>query len=729
MASIQGAESHYMDDDFTADDMNQPLLNFEEIKAMLYRQRFIFLLLVPIALLIGFVVTMLMTPIYEATAKVQIEADTNSIVDQDGDVIQQVRGAEFTRFMMGKLAILRSSKTAEAVANELNLIGSNDFLEVMNVEPVLEPAVGETLAQTRRQQTLEVLSENLVVDTETGSNVANVIFQSPDGELSKRVANAYAEGLITANIAQRFETASYAREFLEKEIANAKELLEDSERASIEYARNSQIIDASDGISTQEGESSPKSITTANLVQGNSDLAEARTARVLAEQRWRQAQRTSLMNLPEVQSSPAIQNLQAQAAQNQAQITELSRRYKPGHPAFKEARANSGEIDAQINRLARDIRNSIESEYRTAASQEQALAQQVEGFKSETLEEQNRRVELNLLAREVDTNRTQYDALLERYKNVSTASDVVTNNITIIDEANSALQVAPRWPINMAIALLAGLGLAAGLAFLRETWNNTVGSTDDVQRKLSLPVLGVTPIVEMDQTLLAELGDPKSVLSEAYSSIRSSLDFSTRDGAPKSVLVTSAQASEGKSTTAVALAQNFGRMGKKVLLVDADLRSPSLHTYTNSKNNAGFVAVSTGQAVLADNVISDDRMQFDLLPSGPIPPNPVEILAAENIERFLREVAHGYDHVVFDGPPVMGLADAPQISRATAGTIFVAQAGGAATSVLQNAVERLRQAGARISGAVLSRFDSESRGYGHNYGYHYDYGSSRASEA
>ena len=181
---------------------------------------------------------------------------------------------------------------------------------------------------------------------------------------------------------------------------------------------------------------------------------------------------------------------------------------------FAKLEERIGEIDAQINRLARDIRSSIESEYRTAASQEQALAQQVEGFKTETLEEQNRRVELNLLAREVDTNRTQYDALLERYKNVSTASDVVTNNITIIDEANSALQVAPRWPINMAIALLAGLGLAAGLAFLRETWNNTVGSTDDVQRKLSLPVLGVTPIVEMDQTLLAELGDPKSVLSE-----------------------------------------------------------------------------------------------------------------------------------------------------------------------------------------------------------------------
>ena len=719
MSDIAASNDEFFDAEPYSEDASFAL-NFSELRAMLFRQRYILITVIALALLIGLVATLLMTPIYQATSKIQINADSNEVIA--GDDERPMRSADIQRFMTGQIETLKSRKMASRVADQLKLGSNTNFMQAMNVEPVTQVGKGRSLQRARKAQIVDILTSSLEVNLPFGTNVASVNFQSPSGKTAIQIANAYSENLITANIERRFGTTAYARKFLEKEIAESKKQLEVSERASIEYARDSRIIDASDGVSTADGETTPKSITTANLVASNSDLATARTERIKAAERWNQARRTPLMRLPEVIGNATIQNLQAQKVQKQSELQDLSARYKSGHPAMQTARDDVSAINSEISRLASNIRGAIQNEYNVARRQEQSLSGAVDRFKTDTLAEQNRRVELNLLGRDVDTNRVQYQALLERYKQLNTTAGVVTNNILIIDDAEDASQISPRLLINLFIAGILGAALAALIAFLREMVNDGIAAPAEIASKLGIPLLGVTPLTKMDGPLITELHNRKTALSEAYASIRSALDFSTRNGAPASFLVTSAQPSEGKTTSAIALAESFGQTGKRVLLVDADLRNPSLHRYLNVNNNKGFVGMLTGQAKAGQVIVRNDDMAFDLMPSGPVPPNPAEILVSDAIRDFLEVVAQQYDHVIIDGPPIMGLADSPQIGRATAGTVMIVQSGGAMRAQTQAALRRMRQANASVTGAILSQFDSGTLGYGDYYGYSYKYG-------
>jgi len=691
-----------------------------ELKAMVYRQRIILLPIFVGALLIGLIVSLLMTPIYQASVTVQIETGFDNIVD-DGDIEQKIRGGDVQRYLNTQVQILKSRKMAQRVSKQLRLETNDNFLVAMDIEPITEVDKGQNVTLVRRAQVISALTKNVDISLPFGSIIATISFSSPSKKMAADVANAYAENLITGNIEQRYEATSYARDFLEQEIADARRRLEDSELQAIAYARNTQIIDASDGIAAAEGSSSPKSITTANLVQTNSDLSSAKTERIRAEEKWRHASRTPLFSLSEVLNNPTIQQLQSEKARKEAGYRELLDRYKPDYPTAKEARAEVSALDGEIIALARTIRNSIRNEFEVARRQEASLARSVGALKADTLNEQNKRVRLNTLARDVDTDRSQYQALLERFKAVSTAADVVTNNVSILDRAQGVKKIAPRPLVNVALAGFVGAFFALMAAFIRETFDDSVRSPDDVSRKLGLPLLGTTPTVKLDSGIITTLSDRKSAIAEAYSSIRSSLDFSTRNGAPSSVLITSSQPSEGKSTSAIALADSFGRTGKRVLLVDSDLRNPSLHQYLDRKNNGGLVAVLTGNSKLENQAQRYEGMNFDFLSCGPIPPDPAEIIVSETIARFLTEYSAGYDIIIFDGPPVMGLADSPQISRSVEGTIMVVEAGRIHGGQTKTAIRRLQHAEAHVLGIVLSKFDGDKEGYGKYYGNQYYY--------
>ena len=702
-------------------------ISFAEIRATLYRQRRIIIPIIVLALTVGLVVSLLMTPIYQATATVRMEADSNDVV-KDGEVEQRVTGNDFQRYLNGQVEVLKSRKMAGRVADQLRLADNNDFLAAMNVEPPAQAGNGRDIKTARRDQVISVLAANIGVDLNFGSTIPAIKFKSPTPLTAVRVANAYADNLITGNIAQRYEATSYARDFLEREIARSKAQLEETERQAIRYAEEKQIIDASDGVTTTEGTTTPKSITTANLISSNAAVAGARTARIVAEERWKQAQQTPIMSLPQVQGNNAIQSLQAEKSAKQIEYGELLARYRKDHPAVLEAKSRVSALDAQINQMAARILESIRSEYQVAQRQEKSLDAVFEGLKGDTLDEQNRRVQLNLMARDVDTNRTQYQALLDRYKQVSTASGVVTNNITILDRAEGASKVSPRTFLNICIAGFVGMVLGFAIAFLREIFDDSIRSPDDVSRKLGLPLLGTTPIVDFGNELMAELANRKSPLAESYSSIRSSIDFSTASGAPASLVVTSAQPFEGKTTTSISLAESFARAGRRVLLVDGDLRNPSLHRNLGLNNSHGLVNVLTGNMSFENALQPKAGFGFDLLSSGPIPPNPSEIITSDAIQRLLAATAGKYDQVIIDGPPTMGLADSPQIARAVEGTVFVVESGGSMRGQTKTAIRRLGHANGRILGVVLSKLDTSMAGYGAHYGYQYDY-SSRPADA
>jgi succinoglycan biosynthesis transport protein ExoP len=709
-------------DEFVEDETRGFSLNLAEIRSMIYRQRYIVGAALAVTLTLGLVVTLLMRPVYRASASIQIDQGTSNIIEGQ-DVAPDAAVSDTQRYLQTQTDILKSRALAKRVADKLQLASNDNFLLAMNNQPS-EGNSSLDVASARREQIVATLQDNLRVTMPFGSRIVQISFDSPDPALAAKIANAYAENLIVGNMERKFETTAYARTFLAEELARAKIRLEQSERAAIAYSRSARIIDASDaaGTSNEEGKSGPKSLTTASLVQMNTDLSSAQTERVKAEQRWRQAQATPLMSLPEVLANSTIQNLQGERAEKRAAYQQVRQRYKEGHPETIRAATEVSTIDRQISQLATQIRDSIRDTYLVTQRTEDALSGRVTNLKSDSLEEQNRRVQLNLLSREADTNRSLYDGLLQRYKEVSAAAGIAANNISIVDRADVPPgPISPRLFYNMALAMLAGLVLAFLLAAAREMFDDTVRSPEDVDRKLALPLLGITPSVATVD-VCSELANPRSALSEAYYSIRSSVEYSTPSGIPASVLVTSSRPSEGKSTTSSALALDFARLGHRTLLVDGDLRVPSLHREMKKDNSVGFVNVLTRQVSLDQAIQQIEGTGLHFLSSGPIPPNPAQLLSGNAVAEFLEANARNYDIILIDGPPVMGLADAPLLSRVTQATVFVVEADRANRGQVKTAIRRLRDARAKLIGVVLAKYDSSKVGYGDYYGYDYSYG-------
>jgi capsular exopolysaccharide synthesis family protein len=334
----------------------------------------------------------------------------------------------------------------------------------------------------------------------------------------------------------------------------------------------------------------------------------------------------------------------------------------------------------------------------------------------------NRSIQYNILQREVDTNRSSYDGLLQRYKDIGVAGAVGTNNVSIVDRAELPRSpYKPQLLINLAIAGGIGLLLGLGAAFGLESLDETVKVPEDIEGKLGLPLLGAIPMLEKGASIEEAMADARSSLSEAYYSVRTALQFSTNDGVPRSLLVTSARPSEGKSTTAVALARNFAKLGMNVLLVDGDLRNPSLHRALRADSSTGITNYLTGAATLAELVQVTDQPNLAFIPCGPLPPNPAELLAGAKIRSMIADAEQAFDLLIIDGPPVMGLADAPLLASAVAGAVLVIEAGATRQGLAKAALRRLALGNARILGGILSKFSLKSAGYGYGYGYGYAY--------
>jgi len=366
--------------------------------------------------------------------------------------------------------------------------------------------------------------------------------------------------------------------------------------------------------------------------------------------------------------------------------------------------------------------NTLLADYRAAVSAENALRARVGQLKGEVLDLRGRSIQYNILQREVDTNRSLYDALLQRYKEIGVAGGVGTAPVSIVDRAD-----APTFPykpnlfmnllMGLGAGLLAGLAGAVGLEFV----SDTIKTREDVRNKLRLPCLGAVPKTAARDAFIEDLKNPASVVSEAYSAIVAALRFSTEAGMPKILLVTSTQSGEGKSSTALALAQNFARREKSVLLVDADLRKPAFKAATDK---VGLSKLLTTDDPIRDHVLETQHSNFWLLPSGPVPPNPADLLSTGRIRKIIAEADEQFDLVVIDGPPTLGLADSPLLAAAAGNVLFVVESGKTRTRAAIEALNRLEATGTHVLGATLTKASS-SGGYGYSrygYGYGYAYG-------
>jgi succinoglycan biosynthesis transport protein ExoP len=700
------------------------------IWAALYRNRKLIAAIITAALIAGIAIIYLSTPIFQASAKIQIEQQSTKVL-QSEDVAPSDASQDADRFLQTQLDIIQSRSLADRVARDLGLYNSPDFSTRMGDRPVSAPN-GSAGQAARHDQVIDTLLGHLKVTLPVDSRVVTLSYTSPDADLAAKVANSYADRFIVSNLDRRYNASSYARKFLSDQLDTTRRKVEQSERNQIAYARAARLVDTGgSGDAGSQGLSGGRSLVTASLIQLNTAYANALGAKLAAQQGWEQAAKAPLLSIPEVQADPSIQGLSQQRARAVVQYEQDSKRWTPDYPAMVQQDAQIKSLGRQITTIANRVKSAIQQRYLVASAQERALSGSLEQFKNQTLSEQDRAVQYNILHRELDTNRALYDALLQRFKEVTAAAGLASSNVSIVDRAEAPRRaVWPRPLLILAGCLLAGLAVALGLIFAREHLDDAIRSPEDMASKLGVPAVGSTPLLPAGASPVEELEKPRSPLSEAYYAIRTSLELSSASGLPKTLLFTSSAASEGKSTTSFAIARDFAKVGRKVLLIDADLRKPTQNLLTGVSNKIGLTNLLTRQSTRAEVTQASNFAGLDVIPTGPLPINPAELLASTELRMLIESLVLDYDLVVIDAPPVMGLADAPTLAALVEATIVVVEANRPHRGQAKTSVRRLRAARANILGGVLTKYDVRMTGYGtgsdYGYGYGYGYGAKEA---
>lgn len=692
-------------------------ISMEEIRSVIWRQRRLVIIIVATALLLGVIFTLLITPLFRATATVRIEANSAAIFDQQS-LEPGVDWRFLDRYIETLGSVMQSRKLAQRVDEKLDLSGNDEFFAAMGLDKG-DLDFGKNPTEARRNLAISLLSGSISLEGERNSNIAKIQFVSEDPGFAMRIANAYADAFVEANATRTTEVNAYARDVVDQQISETRSQLADAERQSLAYSRDNRIIDPTTG--TQQGmassESPGSSLIASNLVSTNQQYIDARNRRILAEQRWNSARKGNALSLPEAQSNTAIQTLLGEQARLRGELSELRGRYLPDHPEIVEREKQLASIENDISEATASLRQSIQREYQVAQAQEQQLAQSREALADQTLDEQSRRVQLGILSRQVDSLRYRLTKLLDRQGELESSSDASPTNIEVLDHAQRpSAPYSPEIFKNLAVALVLGAIVAMAFAILREIIDDTIYSPDVASRKLGHPVLGLVPYAEDT----GDFDEVHSEIGEAYSSLRVAVDAATGGlRSRKSILITSSRPGEGKTTSARLIARDYARIGRRVLLIDADMRNPSLHRAMGAANKRGLINVLTEDIPLTDVLLPAAYPGLDVLPSGPTPPNAAQLLSTTAFSEFLDRASNDYNVIIIDAPPVMGLADAPVLARASDYTLFIAEAGKARLSAVKKAIARLELPGARVVGLSINKFDEMKAGYGYGYGYEY----------
>jgi capsular exopolysaccharide synthesis family protein len=689
------------------------ILDFPTFVRILHHWRWLVLGAIGAGVAGAILVTLVTRPVYRATVTMEANPPTVAISDEQTHQ-QDLQSNNNFDFIATQVGLLESRAVAERTVEELNLANSPDVVR-QNGD-----------ASERHDAATSLVQAGLRATPPEQGQLIKFSFDSTSPQLAALIANGVADSFINTSLQRRYEASAYARNFLERQINKTRSDLEKSERAVVEYAQQQGIINTGASGVGADGKpiqgSDTNSLQGESLVQLNSALASATARRVAAEGAYREALATG----PTSEVNNSVLPLRQQLATLQAQYQQKRQFMKPEHPEMLSLQSQIDELKRQIasqsSQASSGRINGLLVDYKASLAAEKALQARVARLKGDVLNLRGRSIRYTILQREVDTNRSLYDALLQRYKQIGVAGGVGMAPVSIVDRAQ--VPSSPFKP-NLLMNLLAGLGmgLAAGIASAigLEFFNDTVKTRDDVRKKLALACLGAVPRTGAGDSFVDDLKNPTSIVSEAYSAIVAALRFSTDEGTPKVLLLTSTRAGEGKSSSALAIAQNFARRGRRVLLIDCDLRKPA---FKPSSDRIGLSKLLTTDEKLGEHVVKTQYENLFLLPSGPLPPNPADLLSTGRIRRIIAEARDSFDFVIIDGPPSLGLADAPLLAAAAGSTLFVVEAGKTRTRTAIEGLNRLEATGTHIVGAALSKSEENAGGYG-RYDYGYGYGARR----
>lgn len=633
-----------------------------------------------------------------------------------GEIYQRSLQGEIFRLVYLVLGAFRSSPSAAAVVSVDPESGDGtESTPIRRGDPAVR-AAGRVRA-------------GIEVNTVRDTSVVRVSFVSFDPQFAARMANAIVREYTRDSIQRRLQSGMEAREFLEEQLETMRIEIERSDRELTEFARKVGVANLAD-----------------NIEMARTGLRELTSRRETVQRElveltgWRDLILAGRVDhIDPVAQSSAIADMRKRLVDASAEYAVLSERFLDSYPTVAEVLRRMELLRQEIEREKRDIANNVLGRFDTLHAQRGALEEAIAARENHLMTLNEQGVQYNILRRDFEATQELYNGILERLKEVGVVAGVQENNVSVIDEARPpGGSFRPNLQKNLAIASMLGLILGAGLALLLEFLDNTIRRIEDIERLIDRPVLGLLPLFrEPGKNPVAGrdtardlshvcVTHPKSSLSEAIRSLRTSLIFSSAEGMPRTLLVTSSMQGEGKSTTATNLAAVLAQSGSRVLLMDADLRRSSLHKdylvprspgLTNCIAQPDQVGALEGPAIHATDIPG-----LSVMPAGHSTPSPAELLSSSRLIRVLDDCRRLFDYVIVDAPPILGLADAVILSRVVEGVILVAATGSTGKESFRLSVRRLAQVQAPVLGVVMNRVDLESSEYAYysSYYYHYD---------
>ena len=679
-------------------------------------------------------------PIYEATTRIEIDRENASVLPfQSQGGVSDGYDEDLENYTETESKILTSATLAMQTVKSLGLDrdprfgGTPDNASTLQVAA---PTDGPQAPPLGLGSFLGGLSVKRVPNT----RLLDITFTTTDPTLAAKIVNAHVANFIEQNFRSRYQATAQASTWLTSQLDELKAKVETSEDARINYERSNQIwtIDEKQDVTTQK------------LGDINKELTEAQADRIGKEAVFQLAQAGNFDAIPAVRESPVIQDVLKQQSALSAQYTDALNQYGPKFPKVVRLQEQIADLDQIITREKTNIANQIEAEYRGSRQRELLLQQALDQQKQESSAMADKMVQYNILKRDAEANKELYDGLLQKLKEAGLNAGLLSSNIRVVDPAMIPQSPsAPQKSRNISLAILVGLVGGVGLALLREYMDNTVKNPDDVENLIRLPSLAVVPAfagVGAGRGRLPKLlkgsavgngrdgrvelvshSQPQSPISEAFRSLRTSLLLSQADRPPQVVLITSPLPREGKTTGAVNIAVTLAQLGDNTLLIDGDLRKPGVSRALNMADgkHAGLSSYLAGVSTLDLVTVPHPSISnLHVIPTGPIPPNPADLLSSHRLAEMITELRKKYKFIVIDSPPIMAATDAVILSVVADGVLLVVRSGSTPKEAVTRARDVLVSVKSRMLGVVLNGVDSSSPDYYYSYRYYpYAYGS------
>ena len=704
--------------------------------------------------------TFSVTPIYRSTAKVRIDPEASNVLPYR-DVMAAPESYLVTEsYLQTQYKILGSRALARRVIATLRLaedplfnaapIGGLLTQTISSVRSFVsavfssgsESDLEESVEEIRR---IDRFVDSLDVNPVRQSRIVDVSYHSHVPEFATRVVNTLVEEFIEMNFESKYDATMRATEFLQKELEEFKVKVERSEEELTRYAREHGILNIDER----------ENVVVQKLADLNQEMTRIQTDLIARTAHYSIVKAATVENFPQSLKNQAIIGLEKRLFQLEQDLASLSTRFGPEWPEIRKTREEVSKVEEQLLQEKESTIREARVLYQVARKHHQLLAEALEQQKELANQLNEDSIQYNILAREVESNKQLYEGLLQRLKEAGVSAGLKSSNIQVVDRGEVPhTMYRPRRALNLALGLVIGLMLGMGMAFVVEYLDNTLKTPDQVEAFLAIPSLGVIPrIAKSRETAVhggllsgapavRELMEPAETekfaqkeadqdglyfpggrrIWEAYRSLRTSLILSASGGQPKSILVTSSFTKEGKTTTAMNVSIVFAQTGAQTLLVDLDMRKPMLARLFGINGLGGMSTFLSGNSDLGSNISQVSVPNLSVLPAGPVPANPAELMGSDRMVEALKVLKRHFKYIVIDSPPILSVTDPLVIAGKVDGVVLVIQGGKTPRDAVRKAGDHVRAVGGKILGALINNVDIESSEYSYYYRHYYDYG-------